>query len=137
MFEQVKEILDEKYKSEIARFDELKKEVDVLEQQMKDDNTEEEYQNALKNLNKEYGLFKRGKEYKEKLNELKSNYFEKLKEFERIHNNYIDLKSEASRINVYVLQKKLEQLNNAEELKDLKLTEEEAQKIINDKLATL
>lgn len=137
MFEQVKEILDEKYKSEIARFDELKKEVDVLEQQMKDDNTEEEYQNALKNLNKEYGLFKRGKEYKEKLNELKSNYFEKLKGFERIHNNYIDLKSEASRINVYVLQKKLEQLNNAEELKDLKLTEEEAQKIINDKIATL
>lgn len=137
MFEQVKEILDEKYKSEIARFDELKKEVDALEQQMKDDNTEEEYQNALKNLNKEYGLFKRGKEYKEKLNELKSNYFEKLKGFERIHNNYIDLKSEASRINVYVLQKKLEQLNNAEELKDLKLTEEEAQKIINDKIATL
>jgi hypothetical protein len=137
MFEQVKEILDEKYKSEIARFDELKNEVDALEQQMKEDNTEEEYQNSIKELNKEYGIFKRGKEYKEKLNKLKADYFEKLKDFEKIHNNYIDLKNEASKINVYILQKKIEQLNNAEELKDLKITESEAQKIINDKLSTL
>jgi hypothetical protein len=137
MFEQVKEILDEKYKSEIARFDELKNEVDALEQQMKEDNTEEEYQNSIKELNKEYGIFKRGKEYKEKLNKLKVDYFEKLKDFEKIHNNYIDLKNEASKINVYILQKKIEQLNNAEELKDLKITESEAQKIINDKLSTL
>lgn len=137
MFEQVKEILDEKYKSEIARFDELKNEVDALEQQMKEDNTEEEYQNSIKELNKEYGIFKRGKEYKEKLNKLKADYFGKLKDFEKIHNNYIDLKNEASKINVYILQKKIEQLNNAEELKDLKITESEAQKIINDKLSTL
>jgi hypothetical protein len=137
MFEQVKEILDEKYKSEIARFDELKNEVDALEQQMKEDNTEEEYQNSIKELNKEYGIFKRGKEYKEKLNKLKVDYFEKLKEFETIHNSYIDLKNEASKINVYILQKKIEQLNNAEDLKDLKITESEAQKIINDKLSSL
>lgn len=133
MFEQVKAILTEKYQSEISKFEELKKQIDNLEQTMREDSSEEEYKNNLNELNKKFGLFKRGsKKYKEELINIKTEYMQKLRNFEALHNNCVEIKNEAARINIYIIQKKLEQLMNANSLEDIKMSEEEANDIISE-----
>ena len=131
MFEQVSEVLRNDYTKEMNKFDELKEKINSLEEKFKNDKSEADYQRDLKSLNKKYNLFKRGKQYKEELNKLQLDYNEKLNQFEADHNHYIELKNEAAKINVYVIQKKLEQLNNAKSLEDLHMTEEDAVRIIN------
>lgn len=132
MFEQVKIILNDRYQSQIDRFNELKKEIEEIELNMRDKTSEVEYNNALKELNKKYGLFKRGKkEYKDALLAIQNKYFLELKEFEKMRDKYYDLVKECSSINLLFLQKKLEQLKNANSLQDIKMSEEEAQEIIN------
>lgn len=133
MFEQVKSILINKYNVELERFEELKKKIEELEEQMQDDHSEEQYQNDLKELNKKYGLFhNQKKEYKKELNELQENYFKQLKDFETLHENYIELRNEASKIDIYGIQKKLDQAKLARGLADLRLTEEEAEEIVKN-----
>ncbi len=132
MFEQVKIILNDRYQSQIDRFNELKKEIEEIEFNMRDKTSEVEYNNALKELNKKYGLFKRGKkEYKDALLDIQNKYFLELKEFEKMRDKYYDLVKECSSINLLFLQKKLDQLKNANSLQDIKMSEEEAQEIIN------
>lgn len=135
MFEQLKTILTNEYQSEIARFDSLKEQITNIEEEMKKDDSEDEYQEKLKELNKRYGVFKRGsKEYKSELNSIQVEYSKKLKEFEQQHTNYTDLRREAALINIYIIQKKLDQLNKANSLEDLRMTEEDAQKMIEEKV---
>jgi len=137
MFEQIKVLLTDEYNSEIARFDNLKNQIENLKQQMKADNSEEEYKYNLQELNKKYGFLKRGsKDYKRELDNLRVEYNKKLIEFEQLYSNYVDLKNEAAKINIYVIQKKLEQLSNANTLEDLRITEEEAEKMINQKVGS-
>ena len=132
MFEQLREYLKNNYNQEMARFEDLKEKMEELENNLKIDDSETLYQDDLKALNKKFGLFKRGtKEYKQELLKLQTEYYEKLKKFEEDHNNYLELKKEASMINIYVIQKKLERLNNANSLEDLRLTEEDATKIMS------
>ena len=132
MFEQVKIILNDRYQSQIDRFNELKKEIEEIEFNMRDKTSEVEYNNALKELNKKYGLFKRGKkEYKDALLDIQNKYFLELKEFEKMRDKYYDLVKECSSINLLFLQKKLDQLKNANSLQDIKMSEEEAQEINN------
>lgn len=132
MFEQLREYLKNNYNQEMARFEDLKEKMEELENNLKIDDSETLYQDDLKALNKKFGLFKRGtKEYKQELLKLQTEYYEKLKKFEEDHNNYLELKKEASMINIYVIQKKIERLNNANSLEDLRLTEEDATKIMS------
>lgn len=138
MFEQYKMLMTEEYKSELTRFENLKNQIEELEVEMQSDKSEEEYQKNLKDLNKKYGLFRNhNKEYKEELISLQSSYQEKIVEFQKKYDHYLDLKSDASRINIYGIQKKLDQLNVAKSLEDLRLTEEEAAEIIQGKTAVM
>ncbi len=133
MFEQVKPILEQKYNSEMTKFEELKQQIEEYEDKFKNDTSEKDYQDNLKFLNKRYGLFKKGsKEYKEELNNLMLEYNQKLEQFNTDYNDYIELKNQAAKINVYVIQKKLEQLMNANSLEDLKMSEEEATRILSE-----
>ena len=133
MFEQVKPILEQKYNSEMTKFEELKQQIEEYEDKFKNDTSEKDYQENLKFLNKSYGLFKKGsKEYKEELNNLMLEYNQKLEQFNTDYNDYIELKNQAAKINVYVIQKKLEQLMNANSLEDLKMSEEEATRILSE-----
>lgn len=132
MFEQLKEYLQSKYDNEMAEFNAIKSQMDEIENALKEDDSEARYQDSIKMLNKKYGLFKKGsKQYKEELEGIQAEYYEKLKEFEQTHNQYLELNKELSKRNVYIIQKKLEQLMNAQTLQDLKLTEEQATKILS------
>ena len=53
MFEQVKSILINQYNVELERFEELRKKIEELEEQMQDDHSEEQYQNDLKKFTQE------------------------------------------------------------------------------------
>lgn len=131
MFEQVSEILRNDYTTEMNKFDELKEQISQLEEQFRNDKSEADYQRDLKYLNKKYNIFKRGKEYKDELEKIQKEYYEKLQQFESDRNRYIDLKNEAAKINVYVIQKKMEMLNNAKSLEDLHMTEEDAVRVLS------
>lgn len=138
MFEQLKILLTDEYKAELSRFEDLKNQIEDLEVEMQSDKSEEEYQKNLKELNKKYGIFRNTKkEYKQKLADLQISYQEKLLQFQKIYDHYKDLKAEASHINIYGIQKKLDQLNIAKSLEDLRMTEEEAAKIIEEKTAVM
>ena len=126
MFEQYKQVFTEKYNNEITKFNELREKLDEYERIMREDESEENYNNSIKALNKKYGIFKRGKEYQNELNNLKEEFTRQLKEYENTYNEYVKLKSEAAKISIYNIQKKLEQLMNANSLEDLRLTEEAA-----------
>lgn len=131
MFEQLREYLKNEYNNEMNTFESLKAQMEEIENNLKEDDSEAIYQDNIKALNKKFNIFKRNsKEYKSELNKIQEEYFEKLKDFEAKHDHYLSLKKEASMINIYVIQKKLERLNNATSLEDLKLTEEDATKII-------
>lgn len=134
MFEQVKIILEEQYKQTLNTYDTLKLQAEDYEKQFENDQTEDEYQASLKSLNKEYGLFKRGKEYKEKLNNLQKDYFEKLKKFKEDYNQYIELKKQMAILNVIAVQKKLDNLMKATSLKDIRMSEKEAEELITNGL---
>lgn len=132
MFEQVKTILTEQYNAEMKKFDELKSQIDAMEEVFKNDTSEADYQSTVKGLNAKYGLFKRGKEYKKELRDAQIEYDKKLKQYDKDYKKYLELKNEAAKINIYIIQKKLEQLMNANSLEDIKMTEAEAEKIINE-----
>lgn len=134
MFEQVKIILEEQYKQTLNTYDTLKLQAEDYEKQFENDQTEDEYQASLKSLNKEYGLFKRGKEYKEKLNNLQKDYFEKLKKFKEDYEQYIELKKQMATLNVIAVQKKLDNLMKATSLKDIRMSEKEAEELITNGL---
>ena len=131
MFEQVSEVLRNDYTTEMNKFDELKNQISAYEEQFRTDKSEANYQRDIKFLNKKYNIFKRGKEYKKELEDIQKEYYEKLNQFEEDRKKYIDLKNEAAKINVYVIQKKLEQLNNAKSLEDLHMTEEDAVRVLS------
>lgn len=133
MFEQFKLVFTDEYKRQISHYEDLKNEMNELEMKIKDKSSEEEYNKSLKKLNNSFSIFKRkSKEYLEQLNEIKTTYMEKLKEFENNYNRYLEIRSEASKIDVYGIQKKLEQLNNANSLEELKIKEEDAVKMLEE-----
>ena len=131
MFEQVSEVLRNDYTTEMNKFDELKNQINAYEEQFRTDKSEANYQKDIKFLNKKYNVFKRGKEYKAELEKIQKEYYEKLQQYEEDHKKYVELKNEAAKINVYVIQKKLEQLNNAKSLEDLHMTEEDAVRVLS------
>ena len=132
MIEQVKEYLVNKYQLEINKFNDLKQQIDVLEKEILEDDSEKRYQENINSLNKKYSLFKRNsKEYKKEKQDFEDEYHESLLKFKEIHDKCKILRSESSKIDIYGLQRKLERVNNSTELKDLKLTEETALEVLS------
>ena len=126
MLEQYKQVFTKKYNNEIEKFNNLKSQIDEYEKVMREDKSEDEYKLAQVELKKKYGLFKRGKKYKEEATKLKKDYLEKLRKYKKTCDECSEIKREAAKISVYNIQKKLEQLMNANSLEDLRLTEETA-----------
>lgn len=136
MLEQVKHILLTKYDAEIEKYDVLKKQVIELEDMIAADNAEEVYKENLKKL-KKAKLKKNSDEYKEELRNIELAYEQSLIDFKKTHDKYIDIKTEMSKIDIYGFQRKKLRVENAKELKDLKLDEARAYKIISGELTDI
>lgn len=130
MFEQVKEILEHEYNEKINTYEVLKQKSNDYEKKFESDKTEEQYKELVKNLNKEYPIFKRKKEYKDKLKDIQKEYYEKLKVFKEEYNQYLDIRKEMVSINIVYIKKELDKLATAKTLSDLKMSEKEAEKLI-------
>lgn len=133
MLEQIKQILIEKYDSKIAEYESLKAQVIKFEDKIEADNAEEIYKEDLKNL-KKAKLKKKSEEYKSKLKEIELKYEQSLIEFKKLYDEYIDLKNAMAKIDIYGFQRKKIRVEGAEDLKDLKLDEEKATKIISGEI---
>ncbi len=133
MLEQVKQILIEKYDSKIAEYESLKNQVMTLEDKIEADNAEEIYKEDLKNL-KKAKLKKNSEEYKTKIKEIELKYEQSLIDFKKIYDEYVDLKNAMAKIDIYGFQRKKIRVEGAEDLKDLKLDDEKAAKIINGEM---
>ena len=133
MLEQVKQILLNKYDSEIERYDVLKTQIIELEDMIAADNSEDVYKENLKML-KKAKLKKHSDEYNEKLKDIEMTYEQALIDFKKTYDKYKELKTELSRIDIYGFQRKKLMVENAKELKDLKIDEAKAYKIISGEL---
>lgn len=133
MLEQVKQVLIEKYDSKIAEYESLKNQVMTLEDKIEADNAEEIYKEDLKNL-KKAKLKKNSEEYKTKIKEIELKYEQSLIDFKKIYDEYVDLKNAMAKIDIYGFQRKKIRVEGAEDLKDLKLDDEKAAKIINGEM---
>lgn len=133
MLEQVKQVLIEKYDSKIAEYDSLKNQVIELEDIIEADNAEEVYKEDLKNL-KKAKLKKNSEEYNSKLKEIELKYEQSLINFKNTYDKYVDLKNAMAKIDIYGFQRKKIRVEGAEDLKDLKLDDEKAAKIINGEM---
>jgi len=136
MLEQVKQILLNKYDSEIERYDVLKTQVIELEDMIAADNSEDVYKENLKML-KKAKLKKHSDEYNEKLKDIEMTYEQALIDFKTTYDKYIELKTEISRIDIYGFQRKKLMVENAKELKDLKIDEAKAYKIVTGELSDI
>jgi len=136
MLEQVKQILLNKYDSEIERYDVLKTQVIELEDMIAADNSEDVYKENLKML-KKAKLKKHSDEYNEKLKDIEMTYEQALIDFKKTYDKYIELKTEMSKIDIYGFQRKKLRVENAKELKDLKIDEAKAYKIVTGELSDI
>ena len=55
-------------------------------------------------------------------------------DFKKIYDEYVDLKNAMAKIDIYGFQRKKIRVEGAEDLKDLKLDDEKAAKIINGEM---
>lgn len=133
MLEQVKQILINKYDSEIEKYENLKTQVIELEDIIEADNAEDIYKEDLKNF-KNAKLKKNSEEYHSQLKEIEIKYEQSLINFKNTYDKYIELKSQMAKIDIYGFQRKKLRVEGAEDLKDLKLDEEKASKIINGEM---
>lgn len=133
MLEQVKQILINKYDSEIEKYENLKTQVIELEDIIEADNAEDIYKEDLKNFKKSK-LKKNSEEYNSQLKEIEIKYEQSLINFKNTYDKYIELKSQMAKIDIYGFQRKKLRVEGAEDLKDLKLDEEKASKIINGEM---
>lgn len=133
MLEQVKQILINKYDFEIEKYENLKTQVIELEDIIEADNAEDIYKEDLKNF-KKAKLKKNSEEYNSQLKEIEIKYEQSLINFKNTYDKYIELKSQMAKIDIYGFQRKKLRVDGAEDLKDLKLDEEKASKIINGEM---
>lgn len=133
MLEQVKQILINKYDSEIEKYENLKNQVIELEDIIEADNSEDIYKEDLKNFKKSK-FKKNSEEYNSNLKEIELKYEQSLINFKNTYDKYVELKSQMAKIDIYGFQRKKIRVEGAEDLKDLKLDEEKATKIINGEI---
>ena len=133
MFEQVRDILIANYNQKIAEFEATKKELEAVEKVIMDDDSEDRYKAALKEL-KQRKLKKSSEEYKTELSKIENAYNKSLLAFEDAYNKYAELRKKVSMIDIYGYNRKITRVENAKSLEDLKIDEERAEKIISGEL---
>lgn len=133
MFEQVRDILIANYNQKIAEFEDIKKELEAVEKAIMDDDSEDKYKEALKEL-KMRKLKKNSDEYKNELAKINSAYNKSLLIFEETHKKYLELRKKIGMIDIYGYNRKITRVENAKSLEELKIDEEKAAKIISGEL---
>lgn len=133
MLEQVKTILIANYNKKIEEFEVIKNELVEVEKIIMEDNSEDQYKENLKQL-KYKKLKKKSPEYIEELDKINSLYNQSLLDFKRTYEKYSELRKQAAKIDIYGYTRKITRVENATELKDLKIDEEKASKIISGEL---
>jgi len=136
MIDQVKQILLAKYDADIEKYNILKSQVMEIENMIAADTSEEVYKNNLKKF-KKMKLKKNSEQYKEKLKEIEMTYEQSLIDFKKTYDNYTDLKTQMAKIDVYRIQRNKLRVENARELKDLRLDEESAYKIVSGEVSDI
>lgn len=133
MLEQIKELLISRYHQKIEEYNVIKNQILELENKILEDQGETLYKEELKNL-KHSRLPKKSEEYKNQLEQIKNTYHKGLLKFKETHEKYSELRREASLIDIYGYKRKMTMVENAKELKDLKLDDEKALKILSGEL---
>lgn len=133
MLEQVKQVLIERYKQKIEEYEVIKNQIIDLEDKILNDNSESNYKQDLQNL-KKAKLKKKSEEYQKQFQNIENSYKKSLLDFREIHDQYSELRRKASLIDIYGYTRKMTMVENATELKDIKLDEEKATKILSGEL---
>lgn len=133
LIDRLKQVLYQKYNIKIEEYNKLKAQIEQIENQIVSDNSKEVYENSMEMLKKQK-LNKKSPEYKEQIEQIETEYKNSLLNFQKNHNDYIELRRQISMIDIYGYTKKIERVKKAKEIKDLNLDEEKASKILSGEL---
>jgi len=133
LIDRLKQVLYQKYNIKIEEYNKLKAQIEQIENQIVSDNSKEVYENSMEMLKKQK-LKKKSSEYKEQIEQIETEYKNSLLNFQKNHNDYIELRRQISMIDIYGYTKKIERVKKAKEIKDLNLDEEKASKILSGEL---
>ena len=134
MIENLKAVLLNKLNDEVVEYNKIKEQYDQMDEKIKEDNSDFEYDQRKKDLKKEYGMkrFSKKAEYQQKLNEIEKEYEKNLKEFRDFYDKYNEVKKKLAKWNIYETKKKIDNIPNCKTLKDFRMSKDELIEVLDE-----
>lgn len=132
MLNEIKRVLVKPYNDELNEYREYKIKFDELQDTIINDSCEKDYASKKKALKLESKTNNNKEEIKNKKQEIMKEYKEQLDLFDKKLEEYSTMKSKLASWNVYELQRKMEKINEANNLEELGLTIDQARELCNE-----
>lgn len=131
MINELKKILLKPYNQQMDEYRAYKAKFDELQKDIIHDDSDKEYRRMKSDLKKEYKNPKGDskKEYEDKIHEIMVEYKKALDAFQDNYEKYNIMKSKLASWNIYETKLKMEKINQATNIEELGLTEEEARQM--------
>ena len=132
MLNEIKRVLAKPYSNELDEYREYKIKFDELQEVIVNDSCEKDYASKKHALKLESKTNKNKEEIENKKQEIMKEYKEQLDLFNKKLEEYSTMKSKLASWNVYELQRKMEKINEANNLEELGLTIDQARELCNE-----
>lgn len=134
MIEKLKELLLSKLNQEIEEYNKLKEKYETMAEKIKEDNSDQEYDQKKKALKAEYGTkrFSKKQEYQQKLQEIEKEYEENLKAFRSFYEEYNKVKKKLFGWNIYHTKRRIDMIPHYKTLKDFHMSREQIEDLITE-----
>ncbi len=132
MLNEIKRVLVKPYSNELDEYREYKIKFDELQEVIVNDSCEKDYASKKHALKLESKTNKNKEEIENKKQEIMKEYKEQLDLFNKKLEEYSTMKSKLASWNVYELQRKMEKINEANNLEELGLTIDQARELCNE-----
>lgn len=132
MLNEIKRVLIKPYSNELDEYREYKIKFDELQETIVNDSCEKDYASKKQALKLESKTNKNKEEIENKKQEIMKEYKEQLDLFDKRLEEYSTMKSKLASWNVYELQRKMEKINEANNLEELGLTIDQARELCNE-----
>lgn len=134
MIEKIKELLLNKLTQEVEEYNKLKEKYEKMAEQIKEDNSDQEYDQKKKDLKSEYGMkrFSKKQEYQEKLQKIEEEYEQNIKAFREFYDQYSEVKKRLLKWNIYNTKRRIEAIPKYKTLKDFHMSREQIEDLITE-----
>lgn len=130
MINNLKKVLLQPFNVKMQDYEKQKEKFYKLEEDVLADTSEKDFSESVKELGKK--LDKKSEEYRLEYDKLKTEYKNKLDDFNELYARYTKLKLDISKIDIYTVKQNIERINIASTLDELGINLVEAKKLCDD-----